>query len=107
MKPPNSDEVEITVFGPGYGEAIAIHVGSGRAIIVDSCLDNAGRPATIGYLKQLGVDVASQVEAVAASHWHDDHTKGLSTVIDECRSASFCLSSALQKQEFVGLLEAF
>ena len=107
MKPPNQDEIEITVFGPGYGEALAIHVGSGRWLLVDSCLNDAKKPAAIEYLKEIAVDVATQVEIVAASHRHDDHIKDLSTVLKECRSAKLYLSSAFQKQEFVGLIQTF
>ncbi len=55
MKPPNPDEIEITVFGPGYGECIVIHAGSGKWFIVDSCLDMTGLPASIVHLNSLGV----------------------------------------------------
>lgn len=26
-RPPTGDELEITLFGPGYGESIALHIG--------------------------------------------------------------------------------
>jgi hypothetical protein len=40
---PAPDEVEISVFGRGFGEAICIHV-DGEWIVVDSCLTPEGNP---------------------------------------------------------------
>jgi len=36
---PAADEIEVTLFGPGYGEAIAVHLGEGAWLLVDSCID--------------------------------------------------------------------
>ena len=36
---PATNEVEISLFGPGYGECIVIHVGENEWVIVDSCID--------------------------------------------------------------------
>ena len=32
---PASHEIEITVFGPGYGEAIAVHLGEQQWMLID------------------------------------------------------------------------
>ena len=84
MMHPNSDEIEITVFGPGYGECIVIHIGSNKWIIIDSCLDDDGEPAALSYLKSLDVQVHKDVVSVMVTHWHDDHIKGLSRIIKTC-----------------------
>ena len=42
--PPGDEEFELTLFGPGYGESIVMHVGAGEWVIVDSCLDSDGAP---------------------------------------------------------------
>ena len=109
MKPPKrtapkQNELEVTVFGPGYGECIVLHVGSGKWLIVDSCLDDHEEPVAISYLRSLGVAVEEEVYSVSASHWHDDHIKGLAQVVMECRNARFALSSALTDDEFVAFL---
>ena len=66
--PPAADEIEITLFGPGYGEAIAIHLGEGVWLLVDSCIDpDSKAPASETYLEQIGVN-AEQVRAIVASH---------------------------------------
>lgn len=97
--PPATDEIEVSVFGPGYGEAIAVHLGAGRWICVDSCLSE-GQPAALTYLKAIGVDVATQVIGVVASHWHDDHVRGLASLVDQCSSAIFYYPAALSTDEF-------
>ena len=104
QKAPRQNELEITVFGPGYGECIVIHVGSGKWVVVDSCLDDDGKPVAVSYLRSLGVAVENDVCSVSASHWHDDHIKGLARVVAECRSARFALGSALKRDEFVAFL---
>jgi len=43
--PPQPDELEISLFGPGYGESTLVHLGSGNWMIVDSCLDESGEKA--------------------------------------------------------------
>jgi glyoxylase-like metal-dependent hydrolase (beta-lactamase superfamily II) len=74
---PLRDEAEVSVFGPGFGECVVVHIGRGEWVVVDSCLDaESGRPVALEYLKQLGVDVATQVSLVIATHWHDDHIWG-------------------------------
>ena len=104
MTHPNSDEIEITVFGPGYGECIVIHIGSSKWIIIDSCLDDDDEPAALSYLRSLGVKFERDVVAVIATHWHDDHVQGLSRVVRTCSQARFSLSSALKYSEFLAFL---
>lgn len=107
MIPPDDDEVEVTVFGPGYGESIVIHLGSNQWTVVDSCLNDDRRPAPLAYFEDIEVEPSEAVVAVVASHWHDDHIKGLADVLSACSNSRFSLSSALQKEEFLGVLEAF
>ena len=104
---PRRDGLEITVLGPGYGESIVIHVGGGKWIIIDSCIDTSnGEPAPLSYLRSIGVHPPENVELVIATHWHDDHVAGLSEVVRVCESAKFCCAAALAKSEFQAMLEA-
>lgn len=103
--PPEVDELEVSLFGPGYGEAIALHLGGGKWVLVDSCIDpNAKAPASLHYLGRLGVDVAQAVKLIVATHWHDDHVRGISTVFQKCQSADLVISTALSKDEFLELV---
>jgi hypothetical protein len=105
---PTADQIEINIFGPGYGECCLIHFGGGKWIIIDSCVDDeTGQPAALAYLDKIGIDPAESVELVVASHWHDDHVKGLSEVVRRCGAARFCSSAALNQREFVTVLSAY
>lgn len=100
--------MEVSVFGPGYGECILIHAGDGDWIIVDSCIDVATRQAVaVDYLRRIGVDPSRAVKLVVATHWHDDHVRGMAATVDVCHNARFVCSDALNTREFLTLLKAF
>jgi Metallo-beta-lactamase superfamily len=102
---PAADTVEIVVFGPGIGESIAIHLGSNEWIIIDSCIfPGEDIPTPILYLRHIGVDASSAVKRVLATHWHDDHIRGLGAVLSECQQARFAMSGALAVDQFFQLV---
>ena len=104
--PPAADEIEVTLFGPGYGEAIAVHLGDGSWLLVDSCIDpDSKTPASETYLDQIGVN-ASHVRAIVASHWHDDHVRGISRLAARYPAADFVLSGVFNKAEAGAFLAA-
>ncbi|MEW6277332.1 MAG: MBL fold metallo-hydrolase [Candidatus Eremiobacterota bacterium] len=105
---PDPDELELTLIGPGYGESVVLHLGGGRWMIVDSCLgDWSGTPSALRYLTSLGVDPVAGVVLIVATHWHDDHIRGLANLVSSCPSADFVMSGALQTREFSRLVEAW
>jgi hypothetical protein len=62
LNAPAPHEIEISLFGPGFGESIVVHAGNDHWIIVDSCIDaDSGRPAALAYLDSIKVDVSSAV----------------------------------------------
>lgn len=99
--PPGRDELEFTLIGPGYGESVILHVGNGSWVLVDSCIDAEQEPCALTYLNGIGVDPARDVCMVVASHWHDDHIRGMARLVEACGSAKFCCASALCKEEFL------
>lgn len=101
---PLEDEVEVTLLGPSYGESIVVHVGDGGWIIVDSCIDDAGNPQALNYLLGMGVDAAEAVELVVATHWHDDHIRGMNELVDACQKAEFCCAGAFRQREFLAAI---
>lgn len=106
--PPLPEEIEITVFGPGYGECIVVHAGSGRWIVVDSCKHGAKTlPVALRYFELIGVDPAKQVELVLVTHWHDDHIQGINELLEHCETAGICISGALTQSEFIKFLSAY
>lgn len=103
---PQPEEVEVSLFGPGYGESVVIHLGNNEWMIVDSCRLFGESPAALGYLNRIGVD-PERVRLIVASHWHDDHIKGLTTILEACPNALFACSSALAQEEFCALVEQY
>lgn len=106
--PPKPDELEISVFGPGYGESVLIHVGNGVWFAIDSCVNHSTkRPAPLDYLNGIGVNPATGIVLIIASHWHDDHVRGLHDLLLASESASFSCSLALTKAEFLTLAKIY
>src|SRR5262245_39431332 len=105
--PPQSDELELSLFGPGKGECVVVHLGHGDWMVVDSCPgEDNSRAVALDYFGRLGIDVGRQVKLVVVSHWHDDHIRGISQVVQEAASARFACSGALQNEEFFTLVAA-
>lgn len=105
QQPPASDEVEVSLFGPGVGECVVVHLGQGDWMVVDSCIERAsGRPIALEYLKRLGVDVSKAVKLVVVTHWHDDHISGACDVLRAAQSAEVVCSAALCGDEFYALV---
>ena len=57
----------------------------------------------LSYLAALGLDPASVVSLIIATHWHDDHIRGISDLVEACESAMFCCSDVLNDREFLAL----
>jgi len=99
--------VEVSLFGPGYGECVVVHAGGGDWIIVDSFRTPGGKPVAMKYLDELGLDPARCVRLIVATHWHDDHMKGLGALVRRCPGADFCCASALSSREFMSVAAAW
>ncbi len=105
---PSENTIQISVFGPGYGESILVHLGGGEWLVVDSCVDGKSKQSVPkNYLESIGVNLKNQVKYIIATHWHDDHVRGLAELFEACSSAHFCCSTALQSQEFLNLAMAY
>lgn len=103
---PGQDEFELTLFGPGYGESIVLHVGDGVWIVVDSCIGRDKAPRALSYFESIGVDPAQAVSLIVATHWHDDHIRGMAQLVETCSQAAFCCAAALCQQEFLSAIGA-
>lgn len=107
FSPPGPEEIEVSLFGPGYGESVLLHIGE-NWFIIDSCIDpNSGFPAPLLYLQKLKIDIKTTVKQVIATHWHDDHIRGLSQIVRECESAEFICSGAIGLREFYTLVGTY
>ncbi len=101
---PDDDEIEISIFGPGYGECILLHLGFGYWAAIDSCpAFNSSEPAALHYLSSIGVDPEC-IRLILATHWHDDHIRGISDIFLAAKNSKFYCSAALRSQEFTDLV---
>ena len=105
---PKDDQLELSLFGPGFGEAIALHYGNQQWLLVDSCKDSrTDQPASIKYLRQLGIPLDSGVKMILITHWHDDHVAGISEIVRACPSATIVASAAWRTDELTELMGYF
>lgn len=105
--PPPDDTVEVSIFGPGKGESIVLHLGDQRWAIIDSCREQGtGKVAALNYLTRIGINPASNGDLVVATHAHDDHIAGLAEVVEVSESAKFVSSSAIVSEEFWSMAQA-
>jgi hypothetical protein len=103
---PQPDVLEVSLFGPGVGECVLMHLGSGDWVVVDSCSDTRRREnSALAYFARMDLDPAACVRAVVATHAHDDHIGGISDIVDACTEADFIVPAATTTEEFVALVE--
>lgn len=106
IQQPAVAELEVSLFGPGTGECIVVHLGAGNWMIVDSCAANNKRPVALEYLDLIGVSY-DQVKLIVVSHFHDDHIKGINEVVSSCVNARVCISDALVAAESIAFASAY
>lgn len=104
--PPGKEEFELTLLGPGYGESIVLHVGNGVWVLVDSCVTPNGIPKALEYLESLDLNPEHAVAMIVATHWHDDHIRGMAHLVEVCNMAAFCCASVFCEKEFLTLVGA-
>src|SRR4051812_22448018 len=98
--PPSPTELEVSLFGPGVGESIVIHLADDRWIVVDSCRDKDSSCVPLTYLQSLGVALDAAVTDVVATHAHDDHIRGISQLLEAATGATLSVPSAATRYEF-------
>lgn len=103
---PSADEIEISVFGRGFGECIVCHLGNGTWLVVDSLMTEAQVPVALEYLEGIGVPLTA-VKGLVLTHWHDDHVRGASIIAERCDQAVVCLPITLCRDEFKQLLRTY
>lgn len=94
------------MFGPGYGESIVVHIGEGTWIVIDSCVDANKQAHAITYLRGVNADLANDVALIVATHWHDDHIRGISQLVESCPNAAFSCAAVLCGREFFEMTDA-
>lgn len=103
-RPPRANEFEVSIIGPGFGECVILHLGDNEWCIVDSCIPQGySEPVAVEYLNSFANRALENVKLIVATHWHDDHVRGLTSILERVPTASFACSVALRSREFVAL----
>jgi hypothetical protein len=55
----------------------------------------------LAYLRAIGIDPATAIKRIVATHWHDDHYKGFSKILYAAPAAHVWIATALTDKEFV------
>lgn len=105
-KPPNHIfESVLLGTGGGYGESQVIHLGNDYWIVIDSCINpETKKSLPLEYLCSIGVDISENVKLVICTHWHDDHIRGMSALLEECNNAVFSMARATDRTKFLRLV---
>lgn len=84
--PPKDNELEVTIFGPGYGESIVLHIPQIGWGIIDSCeykTKNKSIVLPLEYLLNITTKPHPQLAFVILTHPHHDHCKGIDRILRE------------------------
>jgi beta-lactamase superfamily II metal-dependent hydrolase len=91
--------------GGGYGESIVLHLGNNDWIVIDSCINPQTQVSLpLEYLQSRGVNLENDVKLIVCSHWHDDHIKGLSQLLDKCKNSPFSMATANDRSKFLSFV---
>ena len=106
---PDDDQIEVSIFGGGnsYGESILIHATNHFWVIIDSTINpDSQSPLALEYLSSISANYKSLIKIAVATHWHDDHIRGLSQIISNSQNCNFLVvSEALNTDNFLALTE--
>lgn len=105
-KAPRANQFEISIIGPGYGEAIIAHLGNNFWVVIDSCkLAGQKDPAPLQYLRDIGV-TPDRIRAVVVTHWDDDHIRGMASLVKAASDAIVVLSKSFKAEDFHAYIAA-
>lgn len=83
---PTEKEIELVVFGRGYGECILFKYSNTEYMIIDSFINpDTNNPIAIDYLNAINVPIGN-ICKVVITHWHGDHIAGVSDIINHASS---------------------
>jgi hypothetical protein len=99
-------EIVVIGTGGGYGESIVLRWDDGKSAVIDSCIDPQRESCLpLEYLRTTGADL-EKVQFIVATHWHDDHIRGISEVLYACPNAIFWTTAARDWSIFIRLMLA-
>src|SRR5829696_6025975 len=94
--------LEVAVLGRSIGESIVVRFGEDRWAVIDSFVAG-GVPAAHRFLSHLGVGL-ERVELVVATHWDNDHVRGLAEILTAAPNAVFVYSNVVDRERLARLV---
>jgi beta-lactamase superfamily II metal-dependent hydrolase len=76
-----ANELHLVVFGPGYGESIAVHVPDGAWLVTDSLAGRGRWPSTFVPAVELLKERGEKAALLVLTHPHDDHAAGFDRLV--------------------------
>jgi hypothetical protein len=82
ITPPKTDEIELTFFGPGFGESIVVHIPGIGWGIIDSCEFGPVSGRFVPPLQYVIYQKVNRLAFLVLTHPHADHFKGMEQIVD-------------------------
>lgn len=100
------EEIEVSIFGKGFGECILLNCGGNEYIVIDSFINPTTKnPIVIDYLNCLKEPLSS-IKKLVITHWHSDHIAGASDILEQAGDhIKIVLSPVIQHKEFNRFLQ--
>ena len=99
-----NNELEVSVFGRGFGECIVVGWEGKDFIIIDSFLNpETNNPIALDYLESIGAPLTA-IKAVVLTHWHQDHISGISQILSSNNEIKLVLSPIFSETPFLLML---
>lgn len=73
-------------------------------MVVDSAAPDEVNPVALEYFDEIGVDPASDVCLIVATHFDSDHIRGLDSLVAACPRAAFCTTNAFKDRRMQALM---
>ena len=101
-----SEEIEVSVFGKGFGECIIINCGQNEYVVIDSFINPVTKnPIAIDYLNSMNEPITS-IKKMVVTHWHSDHIRGVSAILEKAgENIKIVLNPIIKHEEFNRFLQ--
>lgn len=88
LSPPDENQLEITLFGPNYGESLVLHIPTIGWGVIDCCKfkipgKNSPLNLPLEYLKGILSPKLPKLSFIILTHPHEDHYNGIDELITE------------------------
>jgi ribonuclease BN (tRNA processing enzyme) len=106
MATPDTQRLEVHVFGAGEGESIIVQTPGGEWGVVDCFASSLTDPTTNAAYQFLEGQGVEEIQFLCMTHPHRDHFRGMSQLLDRFKIRSFWRPAVLSGKRLEWLLES-